>query len=103
MIITGDINRRNDIIVSGVLLGSVAEVTTAIMPGTTPSEIQSFMDGLELPRRECWTEAPVGGLETKTSIVLLGGQYLMARVTHQDALRGYRSFKAHLKQHGAFP
>jgi hypothetical protein len=104
MILKNDSKRPNNLIVCGILLDSISEVSAALMPGmTTLSDMQTLLEDLERPRCESWVETTAGGLETQIGLCLLGGEYQRARVTHQEAFQGYRSFKAYLKEHGFFP
>jgi len=74
MIIRKDPKRPNDLVVSGILLDEITEVTSNIMPDTASSDIQALVVGLERPRCESWVETHAGGLETKIGFVLLGGR-----------------------------
>jgi hypothetical protein len=103
MILKNDSKRPNDLIVSGILLDSISEVSAAVNPDTTPSQMLTLMAGLECPRCESWVETPVGDLETQIGLTLLGGQLRSARASHQEAFQGYRSLKAYLQKHGLFP
>jgi hypothetical protein len=103
MNLKNDSKRPNDLVVSGILLDSISEVSAALMSGMTPSEMLILMAGLERPRCESWVGTPVGDLETQIGLTLLGGRFRSARASHQEAFQGYRSFKAYLKEHGLFP
>jgi hypothetical protein len=103
MILKKESSRPNDLIVSGVLLDSITEVSATFTPSTTSSEMLTLMADLECPCCESWAGTTVADLETQVSLVLLGGISRRARVSHQEALQGYQSFKAYLKEHGSFP
>ena len=103
MILKNDSKRPNDLIVSGILLDSISEVSAAVNLDTTPSQMLTLMAGLERPRCESWVETPVGDLETQIGLTLIGGGFRNVRASHQEAFQGYRSFKAYLKEHGEFP
>jgi hypothetical protein len=103
MILMEDSERPNDLIVSGVLLDSISEVSAAFTLDTTLNDMQTLMADLEYPRCESWGGTTVADLETQVSLLLLGGFSQGARVSHQEALQDYQSFKAYLKEHGEFP
>lgn len=103
MILGKDSGRPNDLVVSGVLLDIISEVSPTFTPSTTSSEMLTLMADLECPRCESRVEIAVGDLETRVSLVLLGGAFQGAHVTHQEVLQGYRSYKAYLEEHGSFP
>jgi hypothetical protein len=103
MILQKDSERPNDLIVSGVLLDSISEIPATLTPSTTSSEMLTLMADLECPRCESWAGTAVGDLETQVGLILLGGLSQRVRVTHQEALQGYRSYKSYLEEHGAFP
>ena len=100
MILKKDPERPNDLIVSGVLLDSISEASATFTPDTTSSEMLTQMADLECPRCESWAGTAVGNLETQVGLILLGGVSRGARVTHQEALQGYRSYKSCLEGHG---
>jgi hypothetical protein len=103
MILKKDFERPNDLIVSGVLLDSISEVSATLTLRTTSSEMLTVMADLECPRCESWAGTTVADLETQVSLVLLGGSSQGARVSHQEALQGYQSFKACSEEQGSFP
>jgi len=98
-----DSDRPSDLIVSGVLFDTVVEVTPAVTLGMTFGDIYTLLEDLERPRCESRAGTLVGDLETQISLVLLGGTIRDARMAHQEALQGYRSFKAYLKEVVAVP
>jgi hypothetical protein len=103
MILKEDSKRPNDLIVSGVLLDSISEVSPTFTPDTTASEMLTLLADLERPRRESWARTAVGDLETQVGLVLIGGEFRGARATHREALQGYRGYKSYLEEHGEFP
>jgi hypothetical protein len=115
MILEKDAKRPNDLVVSGVLLDSVAEVHPAFKPRMTPSGTPGYMTDmsvddmfnlvadLERPRgKQSWVETPAGGLETIIALVLLGGHFRGTRIIHQ-AVNGFRDFGAYLDKYEEFP
>jgi hypothetical protein len=93
MILEKDSQRPNDLIVSGILVDSIVEVTPAFTPDTHVRQFQAFVAHLE--HLECD--------ETRVGLVLLGGVSRGTRIAPEQALQGYRSFKAYLNVHGLYP
>jgi hypothetical protein len=93
VILKKDSQRPNDLIVSGVLLGSIVRVTPAVALGMHVSQFQALVACLE----------HLGCDETRISLVLPGGVSRGTRIAHHEALRGYQSFKAYLEEYGSFP
>jgi hypothetical protein len=94
-----NIERTNDLVVSGVLLNSITQVMPELAPGMTVRDFQIHMADVERSYGEDHVEA----LKTKISVVLIGGAVQFVRVTDQEALRGYQSLKEHLEEYGTFP
>ena len=103
MTVLRDSDGPDDLVVSGVLLDTITEVSRTFSPDITSSDMQTLLEDLERPRGESWIETPAGGLETQISLVLLWGEFREARVTPQVALQSYQSFKAHLNEHRSYP
>jgi hypothetical protein len=101
LVIGNNSQRRNDLIVCGILFDRITEVTPAIDLGTIDSDIRTLLADLERPRAGSSVETSTACLQTQISLVLLAGLVRWSRVAHQEALQGYRDFKAYLERHGA--
>lgn len=103
MEVIDDIENPNDLVVSGVLLDSIAESTPAFTPSLKDWEVDEMLSALELSNDESWVKNPAGGLEAKIGLVLMGGCHTDDTVTAEEALDTYQSFKRRSREHGVFP
>jgi hypothetical protein len=93
MILKKDPQKPNDLIVSGVLLDIIVQVTPAIASDTRVRRFQALVAHLE--HLECD--------ETRISLILLAGSVRGTRIAPEQALQCYRDFKAYLNGNAFFP
>jgi hypothetical protein len=90
--------------VDGLIVDEVIDVTRSPMEFTA-SSTTAFVASAECLRPySTWVEDLGGDLEQRASLVLIAGRTIYYdRVTDEEALQGYQSFKAYVRHRSSFP
>jgi hypothetical protein len=93
----------NTLNVDGLMVDEVIDVTW-IPTKFTASSLTTFVASAESRRPySTWVGALGGGPEQRASLVLITGRRGFDRITDEEALQGYRSFKTYVKDRSCSP
>lgn len=101
--LSNHVDRPHALIVSGVHVSKISHVFLADDLRLSANAVQTWLAKIEREEGESQMLAQGEDLEIKIGQALLVGSIRLTRITDQDALHLYRSFKRYLQDYGSLP